>query len=1766
MGIHSKLKTFTGTNRGDTINGTAGRDIVIALGGDDFISTGAGNDLILAGNGNDLIDAGTGYDTVAGGSGFDTVIYGGSFRDYDFGRVNRFSDNFFRVDGNGSHHTLLGVEALSFDDATVYLDGRNNAPIAAGDAKDAVLGQTVFSAAGLAANDIDFDGDSLTVTAVSATSAAGAAVSLNGGQVTYNAAGLFTALAAGETAEDTFTYTVSDGKGGSDQATVTVTVTGENDAPEITSAASATILENGTAVLTVTAADPDNGAVLCYSIAVGADSVLFAIDESTGALSFVSTPDHENPADAGGDNIYDVTVAVTDGLLTDTQDVAVTVEDDNTETFTLELLHFSDQEASTGAIQDAPNLSAVLNALRAQDVGNDGLADNSLTLSSGDTIIPSVFFNASLPVFGSAGIADIQIQNELGIQASALGNHEFDFGPGVLAGLISGSAPGSILGTDFQGALYPYLSTNLDFSTNTNLAPLEVAGGGSPLANTVTSSVVLQSGGELIGVVGATTPTLDFISSPGTVGVNPTEFFSNPTPEQLDQLVALIQAEVDAVLAANPSMNKVILLAHMQQLNIELELATRLENVDIIMAGGSNTRLFDDNDTPRAGDSDQGQYPLVVTNAGGTDTLVVNTDGSYKYVGRLVIDFDEDGNILADSYDQEVSGAYATDDAGVAALGAEGLVDPEIQQIADAIEAQIIATESNVFGLSDVFLNGNRAGTADPASPDGVRTQETNLGNLTADANLAYANQFATAIGETAPVLVSIKNGGGIRASIGEVIVPPGGTAAIRGPNAAILDGDGNVIKPEGGISQNDIATTLAFNNGLSLLTLTKQQLVAVLEHGVSANAAAGQFPQFSGVQFSYDPDLPAGSRILNAEIVDEAGDSVMVLVRDGVIEGDPATEIRIVTLNFLAAGGDGYPFPVGPQTNRVDLYDLDGNGVADGSLTGDATFATDGTEQDAFAEYLNDNFLVTPYSETDTGRDGDTRIQNLNFTEDTVIDDPVVVITINEIDADTPGTDITEFVELYDGGAGNTSLDGYVAVFYNGSNDLSYAAFDLDGFTTDANGFFVIGNAGVASVDLVFASNTLQNGADAVAIFQGNAADFPNNSPLTTANLVDAVVYDTADADDTGLLVGLGETVQYDENANSAGAGESVSAVPDGSGSYVAQAPTPGTSNVAVPPAQKFISEIQGTTTASLLAGTNVTVSAIVTYTVANGFFIQEEAGDYDANAATSEGVFVFTGSAPAVAVGDLAEVTGTVTEFNSLTELTGVAINVISSGHALPDYTDIVLPRASANVFETVEGMLVSLSSSTAEPIIVTQNFNLDRFGEITVSSGTLTQPTQLFDAQTQAADVAALAAANALNGLVIDDGVSGQNPDAFPYLPNTTAGDDGDGIVDNGDTFGPEGATLRLGAEMSGPIVGVMTEQFGDYAMLVNTPLPVDETTNGGARPQTPDDVLGADGSVVVSSFNVLNYFTTLGSRGAQSAIDFERQTDKIVNAMLEIKADVFGLQEIENNGFGSGSAIQTLLDALNAEAALRGIAAVYAFVDPIGVGGQIGTDEITTGLIYNTLTMQAGGSDVLVYSDGASQLNRPAVAATFTEIASGESFNVAVNHLKSKGASGLTDTSNPDYDQGDGQGFWNATRANATQQLTDWLATDPTGSGDIDYLILGDLNSYAEEDPIQLLEAAGYVNLVDQFIGNGSAYSFVFDGQQGNLDHGLASASLAAQVTGVTEWHINADEPDLLSYSSEFKDSAFFSDDVFGASDHDPLILGLKLGAPAETLLV
>ncbi|MCC2612014.1 ExeM/NucH family extracellular endonuclease [Neorhizobium sp. Rsf11] len=989
-------------------------------------------------------------------------------------------------------------------------------------------------------------------------------------------------------------------------------------------------------------------------------------------------------------------------------------------------------------------------------------------------------------------------------------------------------------------------------------------------------------------------------------------------------------------------------------------------------------------------------------------------------------------------------------------------------------------------------------------------------------------------------------------------------TLYLDGRNNAVLAGDDAVSTDEDGalaISARDLTANDRDFDG-DQISVT----------AVSGTSTAGASVSLASGVVSYDP----GSIFQHLNEGETAVDSFTYTVDDGRGGTGTATvEVTITGANDAAvitgdasglvteAGGAGSGTPA--ATGRLVADDVDnddrfraagdqssvmGYGTYSIDEEGNWTYTLDNDNADVDAlgdgESLTDSFPVVSTDGTE---------QDVTITINGADEAAPVAPRINEIHYDNAGTDTGEFIEIRV--AVGADVSGLLVELYNGNGGSTYGSADVSSLSMTSDGeydYYV----------WELPANGVQNGApDGVALSDnGTLIEFLSYEGSFTAS-------NGAAAGTTSTDIGVAE-------AGNETAGLSLQRTGDGPADWVGpQDQTPGAANESDPggggePTAYLISEVQGSGTASFLVGEYVLVSAIVTYTVADGFYLQEEDGDADGDSTTSEGIFVFTGGTPSVTVGDYVEVAGTVAEYFDFTEITDVTdIISISSGNAQPSSAAITLSPDFAANLEHYEGMAITLASGTDDPLTVIENFDLDRYGEITVSAGSQYQPTQIYDPTTQQEEIQALMEANANNRLTLDDGSSAQNPDEFRYVP-ASVGDNGNGYLDAGDTFTEDGPTLRLGAELVGSVDGVLSYSFGEYKMLVDGVLPVDETTNGLARPDAPDDL---GGRLTVSSFNLLNFFTTLddgsgaGSgpnnlepRGATTAEDLARQTDKIVEAMLQIDASVFGLQELENNGFDDASAIATLVDALNA-AAEPGV--TYAFVDPTepGSDGFIGTDAITTGLIYKTNEVSLVASDFLVFDDGDQQQSRPAVTATFAEISTGEQFTVSVNHLKSKGGTGT----GADADQGDGQGAFNATRTAAAQQLAEWLSADnPDGYlaqndvSDSDVLIIGDLNSYAQEDPVDALRDAGYADLIDSFIGQENAFSYIFDGQQGTLDQGLSSQSLASQVSGVAEWHINAQEPDLLSYSTEFKNPAFYNDDVYGTSDHDPLLIGLNLG--------
>ncbi|MCG8612755.1 MAG: ExeM/NucH family extracellular endonuclease, partial [Pseudomonadales bacterium] len=824
--------------------------------------------------------------------------------------------------------------------------------------------------------------------------------------------------------------------------------------------------------------------------------------------------------------------------------------------------------------------------------------------------------------------------------------------------------------------------------------------------------------------------------------------------------------------------------------------------------------------------------------------------------------------------------------------------------------------------------------------------------------------------------------------------------------------------------------------------------------------------------------------------------------------------------------------------------------------------------------------------------------IDNIKFESTDAPVNAAGTLVINEIDYDQPGTDNAEFIEIKNVSNEAIALGAYSLELYNGSNGGLYNTIVLDNAILSAGDYYVV-CADASTVDhcdqdVTPDTNLIQNGApDAIRLVN-----------TTLAETVDQVSYEGSVVDVVDVVEGTG-TESFDSNSIP---DVGLSRTPDGADSndnnadFAFRCSTPGALNSdqssnCVAPSEVLISAIQGSGIESPLVGETVTVEAIVVGDFQSGglgsqgdlrgFYLQEESSDWDTDAKTSEGIYVFDGTSPGVdvAVGDKVVVTGTVAEYFGETQINVTSGSVVkqSSGNTVTP-TSLLLPATEtitnsdgdliANL-EAYEGMLISFPQSLS----VTELYQLDRFGELRLAQGgrffqfTQNSLPSVSGFQTHLEDIAR-------RNVILDDGLSNQNPDPIRYpAPGLT--------TDN---------ALRMGDTVTG-LTGVVRYSRGSGGSgdegyrIMPTAEPVFVAEN--ARSEAPE----VGGTLKVASFNVLNFFNTLDTsagacypsfsrgdcRGADNQAEFDRQLEKTVTALSTIGADVYGLLEIENDYTdGSSSAIATLTSALNAT---ETSCSEFGYVDP---GARIGSDAIAVGMIYCKDTVElASGSTPSILDDSDLEAlgmesraplfngyatNRATLATTFTEKASGESLTIAINHFKSKGDSGLADSetcqnapgSDLNCDQNDGQGFWNQRRTFAAEALSAWLQTFPTGHTDPDFLVMGDLNGYAMEGPVTALIDRGYTNLVTEFHSAGDAYSYVFDGQAGNLDHGLANASLLTQVNDAQDWHINSDEADGLDYNTDFgRNTSLFDGTVpFRSSDHDPLIIGLNLQSIAR----
>lgn len=785
--------------------------------------------------------------------------------------------------------------------------------------------------------------------------------------------------------------------------------------------------------------------------------------------------------------------------------------------------------------------------------------------------------------------------------------------------------------------------------------------------------------------------------------------------------------------------------------------------------------------------------------------------------------------------------------------------------------------------------------------------------------------------------------------------------------------------------------------------------------------------------------------------------------------------------------------------------------------------------------------------------------------------------VVISQVYGGNGSTYASDYVELFNAGSAAVDITGWSVQYASATGTGNFSA---NGVTTlsgtlAAKHYYLVKLATTTGTALPAADATgtsnISSSAGKVALVSDSTGLACNGgstacSAAQLAKIVDLVGYGSANFFEGSAAPGLSTTTAL-LRANTG-----CTDTDNNSADFTAGAPTPrnaattastcsgGGGGSGTPAA---IYQIQGNGATSPLNNALVTTQGVVTKINNNGYFIQDPTGDGDPQ--TSDGIFVFTSSAPAVSLGQLVSVTATVSEFNTgtstqsaahtVTELKNVSSTaVLSSGNSITP-TVITLPLASADDMERYEGMLVTINT----PLTVSQNYFLGRYGQATLSAnGRLIKPSNVYNPHTSTAAFSAMAALNARSQILLDDGSSSQNPSPTPYL-----------AADN---------TLRAGDTVPG-ITGTIdygpaTSDSAGLALYKIHPSAVPSFTRANARTAAPAAV---GGNVKVASFNVLNFFTTFGDghtvfgqsgqgctlgastaaancRGADSAAEFTRQVGKIVPALAAINADVVGLMEMQNNG---NTAVQYLVDQLNAQVGAGTYASVALPVPASGSGAATGTDAIRVAMIYKPSVLTPVGAPV---GDDNAINNRPTLAQTFALTANGEKFTVVVNHFKSKncdGAAGL------DLDQGDSQGCYNDRRQQQAQQLLNFVAARQAAAGNSNVIVIGDLNAYGKEDPIEALTGGGLSDVLAGFVGS-SDYSYVFDGESGYIDHALASSALAPRISGAVHWHINADEPSVLDYNLEFKQPAcgtcgpdYYAATPYRASDHDPVVIGLNL---------
>lgn len=564
-------------------------------------------------------------------------------------------------------------------------------------------------------------------------------------------------------------------------------------------------------------------------------------------------------------------------------------------------------------------------------------------------------------------------------------------------------------------------------------------------------------------------------------------------------------------------------------------------------------------------------------------------------------------------------------------------------------------------------------------------------------------------------------------------------------------------------------------------------------------------------------------------------------------------------------------------------------------------------------------------------------------------------------------------------------------------------------------------------------------------------------------------------------------------------------------------------------------IAAIQGDSKQSPLLNKTVSTSGVVTALLypdskAAGVLLQSLSPDNNPN--SSEALFVADKElANTAKPGQLLQVKGKVIELNGMTALVEAKSSVCGQQNA-PKPVVATLPVTSKQAWEALEGQYLSFP----QQLVVNDSYGLSRYGEVLLADKRLWVATELHRPGKTAN---AFEQQQRLGELTLDDGIFKQNPEPVIFP-------DGNLSASN---------TVRVGDTVNN-LQGYLIETKQGYRLVAAQ---VPDFVASNARTEAPK-AKAAD-QIRVASFNVLNFFTGENTanpfptrRGATDANELQRQQAKMIAALSRMDADVIGLLEVENNGVDERSALATIVRQLNKALGDNR----YAFVKPEASQGK---DAIKVALIYNQQKLTETGKAAVTTQGPFAYGSRAPLAQSFKAKTASTDFTVSINHFKSKGScpepqSGSVDKANSDNK--DGQGCWNQSRVEAAKALTAWLQTQPTGITTPHQLVIGDLNAYRQEDPVYTLEQAGWVHLAPK--GEAGHYSYVYRGRTGSLDHALASKSMAKQLTLFQHWNINADEPAVLDYNTEFKSESqqqsLYAPTPFRSSDHDPVLIDFK----------